>query len=189
MSVKPKGITVKASCLNVFRSSMINKISTNRPKILLVYPPNSGSRLGIKGIYYPLGIGYIAAVLRKDYNLKVHDFNYDYRYCLGYYSNSYYVESILRSHEYDFLLIGGVFPKHKCIKDIIEISRRISNAEIIIGGSYLKSSIKVIANYFKSDYYVIGDGEEVIVKLLDCFVNNRSVEAIAGSDPGIYFVV
>ncbi len=157
---------------------MINKISTNRPKILLVYPPNSGARPGVKGIYYPLGIGYIAAVLRKDYNLKVHDFNYDY--CLGYYSNSYYVESILRSHEYDFLLIGGVFPKHKCIKDIIEISRKISKAEIIIGGSYLKSSIKVIANYFKSDYYVIGDGEEVIVKLLECLVNNRSAEAIAG---------
>ena len=156
---------------------MINNLSSSRPKILLVYPPNSGARPGVKGIYYPLGIGYIAAVLRKDYNLMIHDFNYDY--CLGHYS-ALNVESILRSHEYDFLLIGGVFPKHKCIRDIIEISRKISKAEIIIGGSYLKSSIKVIANYLKSDYYVIADGEEVIVKLLECLVNNRSAEAIAG---------
>ncbi len=156
---------------------MINKISSNRPKILLMSPPNSGARPGIKGIYYPLGIGYIAAALRKDYNLKVHDFNYDY--CLGHYS-ALNVERVLRSYEYDFLLIGGVFPKHKCIKDIINISRGFSKAKIVIGGSYVRSSIKVIANYLKADYYVIGDGEEVIVKLLECLVNNRSVEAIAG---------
>ena len=107
----------------MFRSNMINNLSSSRPKILLVYPPNSGARPGVKGIYYPLGIGYIAAVLRKDYNLMIHDFNYDY--CLGHYS-ALNVESILRSYEYDFLLIGGVFPKHKCIRDMIEISRKIS---------------------------------------------------------------
>ena len=157
---------------------MINKISINRPKILLVYPPNSGARPGVKGIHFPLGIGYIASVLRKDYNLKIHDFNYDY--CIGYYSGSYYVESILRNHEYDFLLIGGVFPKYKCIKEIIEISRKISKAKIIIGGSYLKASVKVISNYLKADYYVIGDGEEVVVKLLECLISNKSTKIVDG---------
>ncbi|MBO05657.1 MAG: hypothetical protein CMI58_01200 [Parcubacteria group bacterium] len=56
-------------------------ISSN-PNLLLINPPNSGARQGIKGIYYPLGIGYIALILRKYFNIKVHDFNYDF--CLEY---------------------------------------------------------------------------------------------------------
>lgn len=139
---------------------------------------NAGARSGIKGIYYPLGIGYIAAVLMKDYNIKVHDFNYDFR--LGFYSGSHYVESILRRYKYDYLLIGGVFPKYECIKEIIEISRKISKAKIVIGGSYLKSSIKILANYLHADYYVIGDGEGVILNLLKQVVDNSSIEHIDG---------
>ena len=149
----------------------------SRPNILIVYPVNAGARSGIKGIYYPLGIGYIASVLRKDYNVDVHDFNYDFR--LGFYSGSHYVESILRRYGYDFLLIGGVFPKYECIKEIIEISRKISKAKIIIGGSYLKSSIKILANYLKADYYVIGDGEGVILNLLKQINSVEHIDGIA----------
>ena len=151
---------------------------SNRPNILLLYPPNSGARQGIRGIYYPLGIAYIASVLRKYYNVKVHDFNYDF--CLEYYNGSNYVENILKQYNYDFLLIGGVFPKYECTKEIIEVSRKISKAKIIIGGSYLKASVKVISSYLKADYYVIGDGEEVVVKLLECLINNESAGIVDG---------
>lgn len=107
-------------------------MNSNSPNVLLINPHNAGARQGIRGIYYPLGIGYIASVLRKDYNVKVHDFNYDF--CLGYYDRPNYIENILKQYNYDFLLIGGVFPKYKHLKQIIEVSRKISKAEIIIGG-------------------------------------------------------
>lgn len=151
---------------------------SDRPNILLLYPPNSGARPGVRGVYFPLGIGYIASVLRKNYLIKVHDFNFDF--CLGLYSGPEYVESVLRRYKYDFLLIGGVFPKYKCIKEIIEVSRKLSKAPIIMGGSYLKSSIKVLTEYLKADYYVMGDGEEVIQNLLEHIIENRSIENVDG---------
>jgi len=155
-----------------------NKLISNRPDLLLIYPPNSGARQGIKGISFPLGISYIASVLRRDFNVKVHDFNYDF--CLGYYNSSYYVDNILKQYNYDFLLIGGVFPKHKYLKKIIEASKRISKAKIIIGGSYLKPSIKVLADYLKADYYVLGEGEEIVLNLLKHIVENRSITNVDG---------
>lgn len=151
---------------------------SSRLNLLLIYPPNSGARQGIKGIYYPLGIGYIASVLRKYFKVKVHDFNYDF--CLGYFNSSNYVENILKQYDYDFLLIGGVFPRFKYLKQIIEVSKKISKAKIIIGGSYLKPSIKVLANYLKADYYVLGEGEEIVLNLLKHIVENRSITDVDG---------
>tara|TARA_Y100000031_G_C8208841_1_gene379931 strand:- start:103 stop:1260 length:1158 start_codon:yes stop_codon:yes gene_type:complete len=153
-------------------------MNSGNPTVLLINPHNAGARLGIKGIYYPLGIGYIASVLRNDYNVKVQDFNYDV--CLGYYNGSNYVENILKQYNYDFLLIGGVFPRYMHLKQVIEISRKISKARIIIGGSYLKASLKILANFLKADYYVIGDGEEVVLHLLKHIIEKMPIEEVDG---------
>lgn len=157
---------------------MIKRNSDNRPKILLVFPPCSGGRPGIKGIYYPLGIGYIAAVLRNEYNIMVHDFNYDF--CLGHSLDSHHIENVLRDYNYDYLLIGGVFPKYRYLKKIIEISRGISKSIIILGGSYVKPCINIFASYLYADYYIMGEGEEVVLKLLGCISNGRPINEVDG---------
>jgi len=151
---------------------------SGNPNLLLINPPNSGARQGIKGIYYPLGIGYIASILRKYFNIQVHDFNYDF--CLEYFDSPNYAENILKQYNYDFLLIGGVFPIYKHLKKIIEVSRKNSKAKIIIGGSYLKPSIKVLADYLKADYYVLGEGEEIVLDLLRHIVDGRPVANVDG---------
>lgn len=150
----------------------------DRPQLLIVFPPSSGARSGVKGIYYPLGIGYIASALRKQYDVVIHDFDYDF--CFGHFSNSLHIENVLRSYNYDLLLIGGVFPKYKYLKEIIVRSREISKAKIIVGGSYVSSYIKVLANYLYADYYVMGEGENIILNLLDCISSDGHINDVDG---------
>lgn len=154
-------------------------MSSNRPRILIVYPPASGARPGIRGIYFPLGIAYIASAIRADYDVKVHDFNYDL--CLDGENPRGKMEDLLGNGDHDLLMIGGVFPKYGFIKDVIETSRRLSpDVKIILGGSHLKPALNVTAEYCEADYYVVGEGEEVIGDLLNAVLNNSPVNHISG---------
>lgn len=155
---------------------------SSRPNILMIYPPNSGARRGIKGIYYPLGIGYISAVLRSDYDVRVRDLNY--YYCMGRMQDTESLYNVLKEEHYDYLLIGGVFPDYKYIKEIIESSRSLSNAKIVLGGSYLQPSINSLAGYLNADYYIMGEGEVTIRLLLEALVNNQATDEI----PGIAYI-
>lgn len=154
-------------------------MSSNRPRILIVYPPGSGARPGIKGIHFPLGIAYIAAAIRADHDVKVYDFNYDFRFDGK--DPREKMEELLKNTSHDLLMIGGVFPKYRFIKDIIETSRRISpDTRIVLGGSYLKPALEVTAQYCQADYYVVGEGEEVVGDLLKAVLNNSPVDHIDG---------
>jgi len=141
------------------------------PKVLLVYPPAAGARQGIQGIYYPIGIGYIASTLRSNYEVSVYDFNYDC--CMGKKVNEAHIKNVLKRYPHDFLLIGGVFPKLSFIKKLISVSRKTFNVPIVVGGSSVKANLSTIDNYLNADYYVIGEGEHIVPKLLDGIINNR----------------
>lgn len=148
-----------------------------KPKILIAFPPNAEKLGGIKNIMFPLGVGYVASMLRHKFSIKCHDFNLDLS--LGKYSTQR-VEKILKMHEYDFLLIGGVFPKYQCLKEIIDVSRKMSKAKIVLGGSYIEPLIKSIHRYSEADYYVIGEGEHTIVNLMCGLMDNTPLEEISG---------
>ena len=47
-------------------------------------------------------------------------------------------------------------------KSMINISRKISKAEIIVGGSFVEPTLNHIYKYLEADYYVRGEGEETI---------------------------
>ena len=148
-----------------------------RPKIFVIYPPNAEKLPGIKNIMFPLGTAYIASMLRSKYNVKCHDFNLDF--ALRIFSTNR-IKKILKSFKYDFLLIGGVFPQYPCIKEIINISRSISNAKIIVGGSFIEPTLNHLQQYIEADYYVIGEGEHTIVELIDGLVNNTPTKDVSG---------
>lgn len=155
-------------------------MSSDKPKVLTLYPPNAGSEFGLKSVYFPLGIGYVAAVLEEDYDVKVHDLNFDFN--LGYFNEETareYIRRILSGYDYEVLLIGGVFPKYKILKQIIEVSRDVSEARIVLGGSYLKPSIETLPAYLNADYYILGEGEGSIRELLDSLAASRSVDTVA----------
>ena len=83
--------------------------TSHKARCLLIYPPNSGARPGIRGITFPLGLGYIAAVLkRKGYETRAYDFNLET--CLEGLPNRQKIDQVLRKFGYDFLLIGGGVP-------------------------------------------------------------------------------
>lgn len=144
----------------------------------MIYPLNAGARPGMRGIYFPLGLGYITAVLNESCHVAVHDFNYDH--CIGRRIDSEYVEQILKRNLYDFLMVGGVFPRFTFIKELIRLSRKICRATIIIGGSYLEPVIDTVMPYLEADYYVLGEGESTTPELIDRLVAEESVNDMKG---------
>ena len=54
-------------------------------------------------------------------------------------------------------MIGGVFPKYKFLKRLIEISREPHpDVPIIVGGSYIAPNVDTLAPFLQADYYFIG---------------------------------
>jgi anaerobic magnesium-protoporphyrin IX monomethyl ester cyclase len=149
----------------------------SKAKALLIYPPNAGDGgRGVKSIYFPLGISYAAAVIREDYDVRIHDLNLDFN--LNNDLSDEYLRKVLMTEPYDVLLIGGVFPKYSFIKRLIEFSRNICDSKIIIGGSFIRPSIHVISDYLNADYYVLGEAETSILPLLDCIFSLQPVHAV-----------
>jgi radical SAM superfamily enzyme YgiQ (UPF0313 family) len=150
-----------------------------KTKVLIIYPPNAGARPGAQGIYFPMGVGYIAGVLREHCDVEIHDLNKDF--CLSEISHPDHTRSILKGYDYDIMMIGGVFPKYKFLKRFIEISHDVHpDAPIIVGGSYIEPNVDVLAPFLNADYYVIGEGEYVSLELVKALEAKRSVADIMG---------
>lgn len=150
-----------------------------KTKVLMIYPPNAGARPNAKGIYFPMGVGYVAGVLREHCDVEIHDLNLDF--CLGTICDANQTRPILEDRDYDILMIGGVFPKYKYLKRFIEISHDVRpNAPVIVGGSYIEPNVDVLVPFLQADYYIIGEGELVSLELVKALEAKRSVSEIKG---------
>ena len=149
----------------------------NAARLLLLYPPCAGAHRGAKGVHYPLGIGYIAAALRDKYNVVVHDFHFDV--AMGVYSLDA-VKSVVTASSYDFIMIGGVSPDYYRLKEIVYACRKFTKAPIIMGGAHVKPAVQATDDWCGADYYVIGEGESIIVELMSALMNNTSLSSVKG---------
>ena len=129
-------------------------------KILIVNPP---IRLTDKPRHIPHGLAILANVIRKKLGIipKFVDIN-AHRY------SEKQVESMLRSIEFDVVLIGGLIPVYKRIIFYAEIIKKMNpNAVIIAGGSAAMSVPTLLLQNSKVDVVCAGEGEKVIIDLLE----------------------
>lgn len=128
-------------------------------KILIINPP---IRLTDKPRHIPHGLAILANVIRKKMGITPEfvDIN-AYRY------SEKKVKSILRSIEFDVVLIGGLIPVYKRIILYADMIKEInSNAVIIAGGSAAMSVPHPLLQNSKVDAVCAGEGEKAIIALL-----------------------
>jgi len=135
-------------------------------QILIINPP---IRLTDKPRHIPHGLAILANVIRK--NLGITPEFVDINACR--YSNDE-VTSILRSIKFDVVLIGGLIPVYKRIVLYADIIKEINpDAVIIAGGSAAMSVPKLLLQNSKVDVICAGEGEKVVIDLLNGLKDNR----------------
>lgn len=131
--------------------------------------------------YFPLGLGYLASVLR------------DIGHIIEIYSQDkyHYPESHLTKHldqrYYDIVAIGtiaGYYPYRKLLKisEAINESRNRNKFFYIIGGHGPSPEPEYFLRKTKSDFIVIGEGEKTIVELIGCIEKENLINKFPNSN-------
>uniref|UniRef100_A0A6M3IIJ8 Putative radical SAM superfamily protein n=1 Tax=viral metagenome TaxID=1070528 RepID=A0A6M3IIJ8_9ZZZZ len=115
--------------------------------------------------HFPLGIAYIASVLRKEghevliYNQDVHHYSEEH------------LTRLLDNVHFDVVGIGsvaGYYPYRKILKisEAVNKSKNRNNFKYIIGGHMVSASPEYFLDKTKANSIVVGEGEESILKAL-----------------------
>jgi len=140
-------------------------------KILLIRPPGTG----FYSYGFPLGVGYIAAILKKSgYNVIIYDALND--------SPAFIREKISRENP-DVIGISNQFsPQFDDVKSIARIAKDINkNFLVVAGGSHPSSCPSDFFNKTNCvDIVVIGEGEYTMLEIVQKISNNQPWQDIKG---------
>ncbi len=126
---------------------------------------------------FALGIGYLAAVLKKEGN--------DVKVCcqdIFHYSNEELAKLFLKNQNYDLISIGFLAARFR--ETILDLCTTVNkfkkNAWLVLGGHGPSSIPKYVLKETNADIAVIGEAEETIIELLKCKLENRDLSQIEG---------
>ncbi len=131
-------------------------------------------RLTDKPRHIPHGLAILANVIRKKMGITPEfvDIN-AHRY------NEDQIRSIIRSIKFDVVLVGGLIPIYKRIVLYADMIKEINpDAVIVAGGSAAMSVPKLLLQNSKVDVVCAGEGEKVIIDLLEGLKANRLEDLI-----------
>jgi len=145
-------------------------------KILLVIPRYNLTNKADYSYIFPIGLGYISAVLKKEgYNVDCLNLNH--------YNGAIkeLVEKKLDEKKYDFVGTGNNALGYAITEKIINAAKNHkSKPKFILGGPIITSEPEAVFKLLNPDFAVIGEGEETIIELLDCIEKNKSLKEIQG---------
>lgn len=141
-------------------------------KILMINPP---IREWAKPNCVPLGLGYVAAVLRKDgYAIDMLDIN-------GYRYPREEVISILDEKGPDLIVTGGLITVYNYLKWLIpELRQRFPEIPVMVGGSVATSIPELALSTLKADIACIGEGEITVLEVADCIRKGTDLSTVKG---------
>jgi len=130
--------------------------------ILLIVPRYDFSNKPNYNYYFPMGLGYISAVLKKNnYNLDCLNLNYHNG------TTEQILTKKLNSKKYDLICTGHMGIGYSIIEKIINITKKHSSKpKFILGGALITTESKLIFESLKPDFAVLGEGELTIIELL-----------------------
>lgn len=141
-------------------------------KVLLIVPDN-GSYISC----FPLGIGYIAAVLRNAGHY-VEIYNKDV-----YHYTAEHLTNFLDTNDFDLVGSGtcGGYRQYREMKTIAKAVHASQKKHIfIVGGHLVTPEPKYFLDLLKADYIVLGEGEETIRELCHHLQHNLPVHDVKG---------
>lgn len=127
--------------------------------------------------WFPIGLGYIAAVLQKNGH-EVDIFNQD----MHHYPENH-LEEYLSSHYFDVVglsFIAGYYQYRKAISISEAINRSKKRPFFIVGGHGPTPEPEFFINRTGADAIVMGEGEETIIELLDALSKRIPLNTIKG---------
>jgi len=149
--------------------------TTEHVKALVIIPRNpiSGNRADW-GYLFPLGLGYVSSVLRKDgHNVR----------CLNLNHHDGSVEDLVSAavKPDDVVLTGGLSVAYRTVKRVVGAVRAAQpTARVVLGGGLVSSEPELICNALLPDYAVLGEGEETIRELAHHLDDSRNCSGVAG---------
>jgi radical SAM superfamily enzyme YgiQ (UPF0313 family) len=124
--------------------------------------------------HFPLGLGYIASVLRKSkYDVVVLDID-------GYRYNNEEVKNHLLKIECDIIGITGMISHYRYLKNFLVplIRQVLPNKRIILGGG-ITTPYELVLKNIDVDIVVVGEGEATILNVLNNLNDLSTVDGIA----------
>ena len=141
-------------------------------KIFLINPP---IREWAKPNVFPLGLGYIAAVLLQEgHDIEVLDIN-AFRY------QKAEVEEKIKDAVFDIAGIGGIVTTYKYIKWLVQVIKKYHpDKKIIVGGSVASSIPEIMLLENPVDIICNGEGEATIKDLIICLEQGGDISKVKG---------
>lgn len=125
---------------------------------------------------FPLGVGYLAAVLKKS-GADVTIYNQD----IYHYTNQDIAQS-LNQHEFDLIGVGFLAARFK--ETVLDLCKTINaykkNAWLVLGGHCPSAIPEYMLQTTGADIVAIGEAEETIIELLKCKMENGDLAKIQG---------
>ena len=127
--------------------------------------------------YLPLGLAYIATVLRNNgYDVVI--YNQD----LHHYKDEHLTE-YLNNNRFDVIgisFVGGYYQYRKVLSLSDAINKSKNRPWYVMGGHGPAPDPGFFLKKTKADVVVIGEGEETILELMEAFGNNKSLSQVKG---------
>jgi len=141
-------------------------------KILLINPV---VREWAKPNCFPLGLGYIASVLRNEnHSVEVLDIN-AFRW------DKAEAEQKIRNAKFDIAGIGGIITTYKYVKWLIgALKKHHPDKKVIIGGSLGSSIPGTMLEKNNVDIVCVGEGEETVKELVNALEKDEDISGIKG---------
>jgi len=166
-----------------------NKNKNMFPKVMLVNPPQKiYKHAWNSGLYFPVGLLYVAAVIRKKCSLNILDCmiddfeiqKFDNYELQG--TSDDKIAQYIKDFNPDIVGISVPFTAQSDnAVNVSNIVKSISPETIVVfGGPDPSIRHDYFLNNTKADYCVIGEGEETFPEIIDNFKNNKSIEGIQG---------
>lgn len=141
-------------------------------KVLMIVPDNSGYIQP-----FPLGIGYIAAVLRN-HGHEVTIYNRD----VYHYTNEQLTQ-YLDTHDFDLVGSGtcGGYRQYREMKQIAKAVRSTNKRQMFVGGGQLVTpEPEYFMKLLDMDFLVLGEGELTMLDLVEHLEAHKAVDDVAG---------
>lgn len=137
--------------------------------ILLINPPCRSAYL------LPLGLGYIASVLRKEgHSVKILDIN-----ALNYSNDK--VEQILKELDFDIVGIGGLSTTYKYVKWLADAIKRLRSDVTVVAGNMVSTAHpELLLKNSKVDIAVVDEGEITFKELVSAIASGRELKDVNG---------
>ena len=162
--------------------------------VLLIHPPYE-RLMGLKVEYFPMGLGYVAGVLRNNgynvgiYNSELGPGKREYKYSprgriesFNNYKRNLYddnhpvwneIREIIRRKKAKIIGISSYCSTHSAVRRVAKIAKAHPDCHVVVGGPYATLQPEKIILDRHIDFVVSGEGEYSMLELTDCLLKKK----------------